>query len=64
MLNRLVAVADVVIGVPNSMYHLDGNGNGTKPSGPASGKIGVIGQYGRPSRPANGPTLATIGYRR
>src|SRR4028118_1717319 len=49
----------VGIGSPNSMIHLDGSG--TTPSGPSSGKVGVIGKYGSPSSRASTRAVALTG---
>ena len=41
--------SSVRIGSPNSSSHFDGSG--TRPSGPSSGKNGVIGMYGHAEQP-------------
>src|SRR3954469_5070412 len=47
------------MGAPNAISHFDGNG--TRPSGPSSGNVGVTGKYGRPSSRAAVLALPIIG---
>src|SRR2546423_14409905 len=53
------ATGSVGIGLPNSMYHFDGNG--ISPSGPSHGNGGVVGEDGGPSSRGSGLKLARIG---
>src|SRR5437764_12066743 len=58
--SAMSATGSVGTGLPNSMHHFDGNG--TSPSGPSHGNVGVIGKYGVPSSRASGLKLPSIGY--